>query len=81
MSAETNRNVTRRSLLQSLARWTLLGVLGLLAGRLIARRPTGPAAIENDCVNRGLCRNCRLLDGCRSPQAAMFRQAQAEERS
>jgi hypothetical protein len=71
----------RRRFLEAAVRWPLLGAIGLLAGRLFARcatDQTGPLDTDEQCANRGLCRGCRALAGCRSPQAHLFRRAEEE---
>jgi hypothetical protein len=65
----------RRALLAAAVRWPLAGGLALVAGRLLARNAAGPLDPDEKCVNRGLCRGCRAIAGCRSPQAELFRQA------
>jgi len=65
----------RRAILAAAVRWPLAGGLALLAARLLARSAGGPLDPDEKCVNQGLCRGCRALGACRSPQAAMFRSA------
>ncbi|MBE3097738.1 MAG: hypothetical protein IMZ44_11515 [Planctomycetes bacterium] len=64
----------RRALLAAAARWPLAGGLALLAARLLARSAEGPLDPDEKCINQGLCRGCRALGACRSPQAELFRQ-------
>jgi hypothetical protein len=66
----------RRRFFASVVRYVLLGALGLIGGRLAARAVTGPLHPEETCVNRGVCRGCRVLPGCGSPQATLFRQVE-----
>jgi hypothetical protein len=70
----------RRRLLSDLLRYGALGLLGFVGGHLFARTQRGPGPLHPDekCVSRGLCRGCRALNGCRSPQAELFRQARKE---
>jgi hypothetical protein len=65
----------RRAILAAAVRWPLAGGLALLAARLLARNAGGPLDPDEKCINQGLCRGCRTLGACRSPQAAMFRTA------
>jgi len=65
----------RRAILAAVVRWPLAAGLALLAARLLGRNAGGPLDPAEKCVNRGLCRRCRALGACRSPQAAMFRTA------
>jgi hypothetical protein len=65
----------RRAILAAAVRWPLAGGLALLAARLLARSAGGPLDPAEKCVNQGLCRGCRALGACRSPQAELFRQA------
>ena len=75
MTREQNHE-TRRKFLGAAARFSILGALGFVTGRLLARSAAGPLNPDEQCSNRGLCRGCRLLGGCRSPQARMFIQGQ-----
>jgi len=63
----------RRRFLDAAVRWPLLGAVGLLAGRLVARNMDGPLHPQETCSSAGLCRGCRTLAACRSPQADLFR--------
>ena len=65
----------RRAILEAAVRWPLAAGLALLAGRLLARNAAGPLDPDERCINQGLCRGCRAIAGCRSPQAELFRQA------
>jgi len=65
----------RRAILAAAVRWPLAGGLALLAARLVAWATAGgPLDPAEKCVNQGLCRGCRALGACRSPQAELFRQ-------
>ena len=64
----------RRTILAAAVRWPLAGGLALLAARLLARNAGGPLDPDEKCINQGLCRGCRTLATCRSPQAELFRQ-------
>jgi hypothetical protein len=75
MTREPNHE-KRRRFLGATARYSLLGALGLVTGRLLARSAAGPLDPDERCTNRGLCRGCRFLGDCRSPQARMFIQGQ-----
>jgi len=75
MTREPNHE-KRRKFLGAAVRYSLLGALGLVAGRLIARSAAGPLDPDEQCTNHGLCRGCRLLGACRSPQAKMFLKGQ-----
>ena len=70
---ESGGREKRRGLLEAAVRWPVLGAIGLVAGRLFARSAAGPLDPEQQCASRGLCRGCRSLADCRSPQARMFR--------
>ena len=65
----------RRTILAAAVRWPLAGGLALLAARLLARSAGGPLDPDEKCISQGLCRGCRTLGACRSPQAELFRQA------
>jgi hypothetical protein len=64
----------RRQFLRTAVRYPLLGAIGIL-GFVLLRRGGGGRPVEEgqDCVNRGLCRGCRVLPGCSLPQATMAR--------
>jgi hypothetical protein len=68
----------RRSLLSAAIRYPVLGAVALLAGRLAGRPGDrgGPLHPDEKCTNESVCRGCRSLGACRSPQAAMFRDAE-----
>jgi hypothetical protein len=70
----------RRRLLGDVLRYGALGLLGLVGGRLLAKakRGNGPLHPDEKCISRGLCRGCGAIDGCRSPQADLFRRARKE---
>ena len=72
MIADKKHN-DRRRFLDAAVRWPLLGAVGLLAGRLVARNMDGPLHPQETCSSAGLCRGCRALAACRSPQADLFR--------
>ncbi|MBM4016986.1 MAG: hypothetical protein FJ288_01450 [Planctomycetes bacterium] len=54
-------------------RWPLVGGVALLCARLLTQRTAGPLDPRESCTNQGLCRGCRTLPDCRSPQAELFR--------
>jgi hypothetical protein len=72
---EETKQRKRRALLAAAVRWPLAGGLALLVARLLARSAGGPLDPDEKCINQGLCRGCRALGACRSPQAAMFHSA------
>jgi hypothetical protein len=65
----------RRKLLDAILRYSLLGAIGLVAGRLLSRPASGPLHPDENCTGSGLCRGCRALADCRLPQAELFRKA------
>jgi hypothetical protein len=71
--SENKKHNDRRRFLDAAVRWPLLGAVGLLAGRLVARNMDGPLHPDEKCSGAGLCRGCRTLAACRSPQADLFR--------
>jgi hypothetical protein len=77
MSA-TAKKPERRRFLGAIVRIALLGVLGLVGGHLVVHSVSAPLHPDEKCVNRGLCRGCGALAGCRSLQAELFRQVQEE---
>jgi len=76
MADTRNEKNRRREFLRDAVRYPILIALGLVAGRLLARRASGPLHPDETCMNRGLCRDCRRMAGCPLPQAVMLRQAQ-----
>jgi hypothetical protein len=64
----------RRAFLATAIRTPVLAVLGVAGALLISRGGGGrPVEAGQDCINRGLCRGCRVLPGCGLPQASMAR--------
>lgn len=66
---------SRRELLRSAAR--LFSLAGISALCVIARIRTGPIGKSDECVNRGICRNCGVFDKCGLPQALCVKEGSA----
>ncbi len=58
--------LTRRELLRGLLRALAFGSLTIGGGVLAVR---SLSSSREDCLNRGICGNCRAFDGCGLPQA------------
>ena len=71
MSVSDDRACDRRELLRRMGSVLASGGLVALSGALVAKSLTAPQ--RDACVRDGLCRGCRLLNGCRLPQARSFR--------
>ena len=56
----------RKAFISGLMRISLLGVLVLLTGFLMAKRNVNSL---DSCNNNSLCSNCSKLSGCRKPEA------------
>ena len=62
------RTESRREFFRSLARYAVLGGIGL-GGVLVARRRSHAQHVSHVCGNQGICRGCPQLAGCILPQA------------
>ncbi len=62
-----NARAGRRQFLRDGWRYTILGALAAVSGKLVARHPSQPAG--QVCVSAGICRGCVALDDCGLPQA------------
>jgi len=63
---------TRRVFIKDLLRYFVLTVFGILAVTLFKRKSTLQSTDE-ECINRGICANCSLVQNCRLPQAGNYR--------
>jgi len=73
MKAESDRPVGRREFFRGILRG--IGFAALAAGGFLLAARRRSASGLHDCVNRGICRNCSLVDDCILPQAMSARQA------
>lgn len=62
MSAQTEQGQNRREFLRGSARYLALGGLVLVTGVLFSRKKT--SAIEEKCINLGVCRSCSVFKNC-----------------
>ena len=77
MIEETNTKQNRRELLRSWGRNISLAGLGSLAGVLLRRNYLNAGSTKNGnlngtkekCINRSICRGCRIYDDCYLPTA------------
>jgi len=63
----TKKCKSRRELLRCVLRYGTLGLIGAAAGGTAVKRRR--LYREGKCVNGGLCRDCRVFDGCGRPAA------------
>jgi hypothetical protein len=54
-------------------RYTVLGALAAVSGKLIARQAARPAG--QVCLSAGICRDCEAFDDCGLPQALSAKDA------
>jgi hypothetical protein len=57
----------RRQFLRDGLRYTILGALATVSGKLVARQANTPAG--QVCLSAGICRDCAAFDDCGLPQA------------
>jgi len=62
-----NSSVGRRQFFRDGLRYTLLGGLAAVSGKLVARQAGRPAG--QVCISAGICRGCAAFDDCGLPQA------------
>ncbi|MGD1084804.1 MAG: hypothetical protein ABSA47_08670 [Verrucomicrobiota bacterium] len=68
-----NPGASRRQFLRDGLRYTILGGLAAISGKLVAREAARPAG--QVCVSAGLCRGCAVYEDCGLPQALSAKQA------
>jgi len=64
-------SMSRRNFLERMARGGLLALLALGGGLLFTRRQV---TLGEDCTGIAACRNCRKLERCDRPEAAVERE-------
>jgi hypothetical protein len=64
--------LNRRYFMETVIRTAVLAALVLLGTALWRRRKR--LVDQGDCMNRGLCRSCRQLEGCHLPLALQYKQ-------
>jgi hypothetical protein len=62
-----NCGAGRRQFLRDGLRYTVLGVLAAVSGKLVARQAARPAG--QVCISAGICRGCEVFEDCGLPQA------------
>jgi hypothetical protein len=68
-----NSGASRRQFLRDGLRYTILGGLAAISGKLVAREAARPAG--QVCVSAGICRGCVAYEDCGLPQALSAKQA------
>ena len=68
-----NSGASRRQFLRDGLRYTILGGLAAISGKLVAREAARPAG--QVCVSAGICRGCAAYEDCGLPQALSAKQA------
>ena len=63
---------SRRELFKSVLRYGILGLLGVFAGNLFAKKRK--LARKGICINREICQSCGILEECELP-AALYEKA------
>ena len=64
MTFSLEANASRREFFRAAARYGLLGLVSV--GALVLGRRAGASA---RCINRGICRGCRVFSACGLPPA------------
>jgi hypothetical protein len=62
-----NSSAGRRQFFRDGLRYTVLGGLAAVTGKLVARQAARPAG--QTCISAGICRGCAAFDDCGLPQA------------
>ena len=62
-----NPGASRRQFLRDGLRYTILGGLAAISGKLVAREAARPAG--QVCVSAGICRACAAFEDCGLPRA------------
>ena len=75
---DTPDKVERREFFRGILRSLAAAGLAVGGGALAARGLRPPAQREPDCANQGICRGCRLSQGCALPQALSAKDAAAK---
>ena len=63
----TGQAQSRRQLLAGVLRYATLGALGMVGSSVVAKRSR--LGREGKCINRGICRGCKVFEKCALPQA------------
>jgi hypothetical protein len=69
----TQPRTSRRGAFTAALRYLAAGVLGVGAAGAVARRKR--LLYEGKCINRNVCRDCRILNECGLPLALSSKQA------
>jgi len=75
MSKDLGQTRSRRQLLAGVLRYATLGMLGTAGGFVVAKRRR--LVREGKCINRGVCRGCKVFEKCGLPQALSAKQVLA----
>ena len=62
----------RRQIMTGVLRYAVLSLVGFFAGSEIVKRRR--LIKEGKCINLGICRDCKLYEGCRLPAALSKKQ-------
>lgn len=71
MNRDPNPNAGRRQFLRDALRYTVLGGLAVIGGKLAAR----PHAAGQVCISAGICGGCAAFEDCGLPNALSAKQA------
>ena len=67
MVKQSEKIQNRRQLFTSVLRYAALGVLGVVGGSVFAKKRR--LAKRGICINREICRSCRIFEECSLPPA------------
>jgi hypothetical protein len=67
MSSQSKKVQSRRDLFKSVLRYVTLGLLGLIAGNVFARKRKFTQ--NGICINREICQSCGIFEKCGLPPA------------
>ena len=67
MSGQSKKVQSRRELFKSVLRYATLGLLGLIAGSVFARKRKFTQ--NGICINREICGSCGIFEKCGLPPA------------
>ena len=76
MSSQSKKALNRRQVFKSVLRYATLGLLGVIAGNVFAKKRR--LTRNGICINREICQSCGIFDKCGLPPALSARASDKE---